>query len=1043
MEKFFFEDEYKKLNDNQKKAVDSIYWPVMVIAWPGSGKTQIIALRTANIILQTWINPENILITTFTEAWVVAIKKRLVSFIWTSAYKVKITTFHSFCDEIISDFPENFIEEKAKSIIDEIESYEILSNILDEYIKKEEINELFSPQDRYMYLRDIKDRIGKLKTEWVSTKDFREIILKQQEIYDEKISALNENKRIRDLGKRMKKDKETYDKHINKLKELALIYEKYQEKIRDIWLYDYADMINFVTDKFEKKSDMLAYYAEKFQFIMVDEFQDTNNSQNNIINLILSYFPEEQNIMVVWDDDQSIYRFQWANIENILNFSKIYPKRHTVILDQNYRSSQSILDISQILIGKNSQRISNNYENIIKDLKAVWESKSLDNNWFFILENEFLEKNFVYEQIVKKDINKESFAVIVKTNKQVEEWTDFFQRKGLVVDSKNSIDILKNIYCDFFIKFLKLIENPYFDDSHLIDLLRSDIVDVENIDVIHITRTLYQRNYSKKKFRLWVWDIIRDIENDSFLTESCKNIEKIVNFREMILSLVSNTPNLSINSLIRDIINKLNIFWYIEENWNFNDIQNFFTLVNKIKRYIENNKEITLKNIINKFDLHKKHLVSISRENVKTIESNIVILTAHGSKWLEYDYVFIPQVYEWNWNKKKIADKLKLPVWLIWSWIQYSWLSEKEYLSLEKNISSEEERRLFFVAITRAKKSVIFTMSESKDNKILLQSAFMVETGISPQMYKTEAWEEDLKNMIKDCIIGREDLISTKKDELKYIKDFLSTYKLSPTDLNKFLSDPKVFLKEVIFKYPFLNNENLIFGSAYHKVLEVSVNGKKDWNIFSIEKIKKLFLDEINKYSLNFEEYSRLLERWNKGFEWYYDIFIKNKREILKTEYSFYPKNVLFEWVPLSWKIDKIEIISDFLDNSSSEEISPLWQQALFKNKVSLVDYKTWKTKTIWSIKWLDRNWNKKEEGWDYYKQLLFYKLMFENCSELKSRYDIWELGIDFVEWKDWEYKYISVPYSNEDFEDFKKLVKDSRAKISDIDFWKWELNII
>lgn len=1050
MEELNFETEFDKLNEKQKQAVDCIYWPVMVVAWPGTGKTQIIGLRTANIILKTWIDPSNIMITTFTEAWVIAIRERLVKFLWQDWYKVKVSTFHSFSAEVISDFPEKFLDQRAKKVIDDIESYEILSEIIDKNIALGDIKELFNTMDRFAYLRDIKDRISKLKTEWLSPSWFEIVIEKQAKQYEEKLLELENNKRIRDLEKRRAKDKESYDKHINKLKELNLVYKQYNDIIREKWLYDFADMINFVTEKFENDEEILAYYAEKFQFIMIDEFQDTNNSQNNIVNLIMGYFSEEQNIMVVWDDDQSIYRFQGANIENMLDFASKYTDTKHIVLEQNYRSSQQILDLSQNLIKNNTQRISNRLEWLNKNLKAEWKYKDLSQNKFIMLDNDLTEKEYVYREIEKKDTKDVTFAIIVKSNKQIAEWSDFLTEKWLKVNSKNSSNILNNNYCNFLIDFLKFVENPYFDDTSLLNILRSDLVDIENIDAIYISRNLYQRNYSRDKFKLWLWDIIKDIENDEFIKDSIKDIEKIVEFRELILKLNSNLWNSWITSLLREVLEKLNIFDYIEKKWSFDDLQDIFTLVNKIKTFIENNKDINLSNILNKFDLYKKYWVSISRENIKSISSNIDILTAHGSKWLEYDYVFIPEVFEWNWNKRAIPDKLKLPIWIIWNGLQYSDLTEKEFKSLEKEISTEEERRLFFVAITRAKQSLIFTIAWSKENKILLKSSFIEETGIEVEKVDLEISESELSEIIISSIL-KTSLVNTNEDEINFIEKFLETYKLSPTDLNKFLDDPKKFLNEVIFKYPFLSNENLVFWSAYHKILEVlSIEKNNKSNLLTIEEVKNVFISEIKKYDLTSEEYNRLQERWYEWLAWYYEIFKQNNRWLVATEYNFRSKNIVFEWVPLTGKIDKIEICnSSPLEkaNSDWEKISPQpspseerVQATLFTENVALVDYKTWSIKSSWIIKWTDRYWNKKPWEWAYLRQLLFYKLMFENNPELNSKYNIWELALDFVEWKNGEYKYVWVDYSLEEYEDFKKELKEAWWKISDIEFWKEEL---
>ncbi len=1018
MNKNIFEQEYKKLNEAQKDAVDNIYWPLMVVAWPGTGKTQIIALRTANIIDKSWADASNILITTFTEAWVIAIRKRLVKFLWQDWYKVKVSTFHAFASEVISDFPEKFLEQRAKQTIDDIESYEILSEILDKKIESWEIKDLFNSMDKYAFLRDIKDRIWKLKTEWISPKWFDIIIKKQENEYNERLLDLENNKRIRDLEKRRKKDKDWYDKHINKLKELNLIYKDYSKIIKEKWFYDFADMINFVTEKFKNDEEILAYYAEKFQFMMIDEFQDTNNSQNQIINLMLDYFPEEQNIMVVWDDDQSIYRFQWANIENMLDFTNRYPNTKHIVLDKNYRSSQDILDISQELIENNSQRISNKIEWINKNLTAEWKYREYKENNLYILENDLKEKEFVYREIKKKNLDEETFAIIVKTNRQVEEWSLFLKQKWLKVNSKNSSNILNNHYCNFLLNFIKFVNNPYFDDNILLDLIRSDLIDIENIDAIYMSRSLYQKNYSRNKYKLWLWDIIKDIENDEYA--ELKDLEKIVRFKDLVIDLNSSLWNWWSTKLIRDILEKLEILSHVEKNGSFDDLQDIFTLVNKIKWYIENNKEISLSNISNKFDLYKKFNVSIARESIKSINSNIEILTAHASKWLEYDHVFIPEVYEWNWNRKALPDKLKLPIWISWDGLQYSNLDEKEYKNLEKEISLEEERRLFFVAITRAKKSLTFTVAWTKENKILIKSSFMESIDLEANEMDLDINEDELKKILISSMTNNNELVKTNEDEINFIAKFLEDYKLSPTDLNKFLESPKTFLREVIFRYPFLSNENLVFWSVYHKILENTYISKEKNNILSKDEIINLFKEEVNKYDLSKDEYERLLERWINWLNWYYEIILNNKRSTLENEYNFRSKNVIFNWIPLTWKVDKIELIND--------------------NNIALIDYKTGSIKTIWVIKWIDRYWNKKESWWNYLRQLLFYKLMFDNTSELNKKYNLIELWLDFVEWKKGEYKYVNVDYNEDEYNYFLNELKESWEKINDLEFWKNEL---
>ncbi len=1050
------ERELKKLNEKQLEAVETIYWPAMVVAWPWTGKTQIIWLRTANIILKTWINPENILITTFTEAWVIAIRKRLVDFIGTDAYKVWVSTIHSFAQDVISSFPEKFIEEKAANNIDDIESLEILTNLIDENIKSWNIEFLFTPFDRFLYLRDIKSRIWKLKWEWINSIKFEKIIIELRNEYDQKLDDLKNNKRIRDLEKRTKKDSETYKKHIWKLTELNLIYKQYQEYLKNNSLYDFSDMINFVVEKFKIDKDLTSFYAEKYQFIMLDEYQDTNNPQNEIMDLILEIW-EEKNIMVVWDDDQSIYRFQWANIENMLDFYNKYPKTKFIVLENNYRSTQPILNLASSLITNNNERLVNKLKFLEKKLISQVKNDWINN--YYILPSEETEKIFILEEIKKKtspqpspqgededqSLNK-TFAIIVRSNKEVEEWTNFMQIEWIEVESKLKTNILVNNFVNFILDFLKIVENPYYDDEKLLNILRSEIIDINNIDVIQLSRELYKKNYTKNWFKLKLWDLIKNISLENNLENfsenqvsiNYKNIEKIINFKILILELNEELWTYWISKLFQKIIDKLNIVNYIELNGDFNDLEDIFTLFNKIKEINSKNKDLNISSLIKKFELHKKYSISIPRQILKKTKSNIEILTAHSAKWLEYDYVYIPWVYWWNWENKKITDKLKLPLWVAWDWLQYSELSEKELKNIEKEINLEEDRRLFFVAITRAKNELIFTRSAWKNNKPFIDSPFMIEIWINSNLIEKLNNNDILTDSIKKQLIWNTSLIKTTSEEINYINEFLQNYKLSPTDLNTFLEDPKKFLQNVIFKYPFVDNEFTIFGKIYHRILELIT-----WKQILWEKIELWYLTEtfsilLDKQVLTQEEKNRLLKKWIEWLTGYFENFKKNTRIPLATEYNFRSRNIVFDWIPITWKIDKIEEIWEWLNSWNFD-----WQWALFLKDIAIIDYKTWWIKTEWNIKWIDRYWNIKPwfETGKYFRQLLFYKLLWENDPEFNSKFNINELALDFVEWKEGMYQYLPINIEQEDYENFKKLVKESWEKINNLDYWKEILN--
>ncbi len=1051
MQVWDFEKNYSILNKAQKEVVNHIYWPVMVVAWPGTWKTQIIWMRTANMIKNKNIAPENILITTFTEAGVVAIKKRLSKFIWTDAYKVKVATIHSFSQDIITSNPEKFFEFKALNTIDDIESLQALTKILDKNIKNNNIEYLFTPFDRYMYLRDIKDRINKLKSEWITPESFKIIIENQRKEYDKLLEELELNKRIRNLEKRRKKDRETYKKHIWKLTELNFIYKKYQNYLKENSLYDFADMINFVVFVLEKDEDLKADLAERYQFIMLDEYQDTNNSQNKVINLILSVW-DDKNIMVVWDDDQSIYRFQWANIENMLDFSLSYKNTKFIVLENNYRSSQSILDISSNLIENNKDRLINRLDFLDKQLIAKWDVKNLEENNYFILEDDILEKLFVLNDIKKKDDKKTTFAIICRSNREVEDWTEFMQLQNLEVESKLKTNILNNKFINFILDFLMLVENPNFSDEKLLNILRTDIVDVENIDIITLSRILYKKNYSKSWFKLTLWDLMKNLDADFILKEKkdidykkgvlelnlenkFKNYDKLLEFINLILNLNKSLALYWISKLFQEILNKLWLIEYIETNWDFSDLEDIFTLFNKIKEYNEKNPNLSISQLIEYFELYKKYKIQIPRQILKKVNSNIEILTAHSSKWLEYDYVYLPWVYQWNWESKRIINKLKLPLWIVWEWLQFSNLTEKELKNIEKEITKQEDRRLFFVAITRAKKWLTLTRPAWKDNKPFIDSPFVLEAWIQAKLLTEKEEINNVSDTIKKQLLWKDNsLLKTNKEEINYILEFLENYKLSPTDLNTFLEDPKKFLKNVVFKYPFTQTEYTILGNVYHKVLEIATNAKIRWERVELWFMTEKFIELIKYQILTDEERKRLTKKWIEWLTWYYDYFINNTRTPLAVEYNFRSRDVMFDWIKITWKIDKVEKIWDSKNNITKD-----WQWSLFIEDVAVVDYKTWVVRTENKIKGIDKYWNKKDDfkEWKYYRQLLFYKLLAESDPEFRSKYNIVELALDFVEWRNWKYKYLQISIDKNDYEDFKELVRDSWQKINSLDFWK------
>lgn len=421
-----FDKGYSSLNTEQKQAVDTLDGSIMVIAGPGTGKTQLLSLRIANILKNLDINPENILCLTFTESASTNMKKRLQSIIGTSAYKVQIETFHSFGTEIINQYPEYFFGGATFRPIDEIGKVAVLDKIFSNLDLNDPLYS-YNPTQGWVYLSAVQQNIKNLKEEGINHTEFEQILKNNKQVleslnvvvknnFPEKInkksqdqifkfldclldylevflekrgleSAENNNTLIRhDLAQSLKAElldlkselesqefsskpftawknrnlvkisEQHYGfkdfENIEKMFSLASIYRKYKEELTFGGFFDFEDMLLEVIKVLESNEFLRLNLQEKYQYIMVDEFQDTSGVQLRLLDNLLtpSTIDFEPNILVVADDDQAVYKFQKASIGNILTFHKKYPQMKFITLTQNYRSTQEILDFAKNVI---------------------------------------------------------------------------------------------------------------------------------------------------------------------------------------------------------------------------------------------------------------------------------------------------------------------------------------------------------------------------------------------------------------------------------------------------------------------------------------------------------------------------------------------------------------------------------------------------------------------------------------------------------------------------------------------------------------------
>ncbi|HEY4483833.1 MAG TPA: ATP-dependent helicase, partial [Candidatus Paceibacterota bacterium] len=427
---------YKQLNSEQKKAVDTIEGPVMVVAGPGTGKTQILTLRIANILRQTDVAPEQILALTFTKSGVYAMRKRLVEIIGSRGYKVNIHTFHSFCNDIIAKFPEEFSNIIGANPATRVDQIDILSAA----ILNEGGTVLKSFGDPLFYLKATLSEIERLKRENINPDDLF-VLVQNQESEFLAIPDLCHDKGVH-KGK-MKGKYQTEKNKIDRNKQLVNVYREYENLLRQKKLYDFGDMIMEVIKRLKDNGDFLLQIQEEFQYILADEHQDANGAQNNLLEL-LSSFHDNPNLFIVGDEKQAIYQFQGASLDNFNYFKSLYPEAYIITLVANYRSVQKVLDSAHSVITKSASLNNLNIQNL--EAKA-YVDKEVATFLYHFSEEEY-ELRFVAEKVknlIDAGQDPKEISVLYRNNKDAHKLTPFLDRLEIPYTVESDEDILTDI----------------------------------------------------------------------------------------------------------------------------------------------------------------------------------------------------------------------------------------------------------------------------------------------------------------------------------------------------------------------------------------------------------------------------------------------------------------------------------------------------------------------------------------------------------------------------------------------------------------------
>ncbi len=614
------EELLEKLNDRQKEAVEYVDGPLLILAGAGSGKTRVLTYKIAYLLEKNIVKPWEILAITFTNKAAKEMKERVSSLVSTEeASSLWLGTFHSICVRILRREIELLGYSKDFNIFDELDKDKVIKEI----IKKMNID------DKQYPVSSIKYEIGRAKDQ-----------MKSPEAY------------LNDVAGDFRRQK------------IGEIYREYQTTLKKNNAIDFDDIIVLTVDVFLKHSDRLSYYQSKFKYLLVDEYQDTNKIQFLLISLLSS---SHGNICVVGDESQSIYGFRGADIANILNFEKEFPESKIIKLEENYRSSKTILNAANEVIKHNKSKIDKN----------LWtQNIEGDKIEYKTLNNEYEEIEYIVDKIDalcrKENRNYSDFAVLFRTNAQARVLEEVFMRSGTPYKLIGGLKFYARKEIKDLTSYLKLIQNPN-DDIALKRIINEPKRGIGDTAVDRLAEIADSQDTS-------IFNVICDSNN---LT-GIRSAGNIIMFRDMMKELMDVKETVSISELMKLILKKSGYEAMLNEENNKEAEIRFENLMEFIGVAIEFEKE----NADNTLSYFLESIALVSDvDNLEEGTAAVTLMTMHSAKGLEYNIVFLVGMEEGLFPSKR---------------------------SMDEDEEVEEERRLCYVGITRAKEKLYITNTSKR-----------------------------------------------------------------------------------------------------------------------------------------------------------------------------------------------------------------------------------------------------------------------------------------------------------------------------------------
>ena len=989
-----------KPNSKQQQAIDILNGQVMLLAGPGTGKTFTVIHRIEKM-LADGVEPSSILCLTFSDAAASEMRQRLIKKMGVVASAVDIYTYHSFCNDLIKTYPDKFEMTSGVKLITDAEKISIMKECIDDANL-----EFFVPSraDRYFFTKNFISYVEKLKTQRVSKDEYMACIDTnpmlmprykelESEIYEREQAGNTKNKtRYNELEK--------IKTNIEKAKELWTLFELYSTKMINKNLIDFSDMINLVLTSFEEDSQFLSEVSNKYKYFLVDEYQDTNDLQNQIIFNLLDG-NDEKNIFVVGDDDQIIYGFQGAKSDNIENFLTKYPNTTVICLEENNRSTQTILDFSNLIVNQDENRLENNLYfkekyNISKKLtaknpKIIVKDKKIKRIQFGEILQEF---NYIVDDIktlIESDfapktdedkIDYSQIAIISKKRAELQTFAELLKSKNIPfqIDEGKSIFAIRSTILIYF--YIKAMNNYLTSSDKLFGLLLSEPFKID------------QQDYNKilEEKRLWKKD-----ESSDFITlmrnlNGWKNPEKITKFLETFDYLQDYASSNNLRNTVVEIINRTGLLTYFYKSGKnrSENLAGIRKIISEATDFQNSDSTKNLSDFVKYLDDCFENEIDINLDKDSVVQNAVQLMTYHGSKGREFEYVYLPNLISSNWEDFRMPGEYKLIT---------EEVPDKDTAQAKKD---SELLKLLFVGITRAKHTLTISFADSNNGKAQQITKYLEPTAnydFDSEQFECSA--DDLTTEFYRSVSF--DVFDNQKAFKNEIEERVKSVVLSPSRLNDYLSCPRKFfyVKVLGIDVEEADWDGANFGTLIHSLLERAVKVAKESAYPTLEEILEKFRLGMDGMKFSSEaKKEKYFKQGQKLLTNYYPYFSQIPiSRITDIEFSFYGVDVDGDFI--TGKIDRIEKNSD--------------------GTFELYDYKTGNYSS-------EKKIAPNEEKQNYFNQLCFYKYAYEKLTGNK----VSKVGIIYVENHE---KSVDKYLTDDDMKYIETLIKDTYQNIKALKF--------